>query len=86
MNYYLAEHYAESIVLSNRVMQSVTDTASVPDSVSKWTARSAFLDAFVRAKPLYEQSALDIEGIVEGSQTMRTYSELFKKLSEEADW
>ncbi len=56
------------------------------DEVDKPTAQAAFLAASDRARPLFEQAALEIEGIVENSHTMATYRMVKEVLLSDPNW
>ena len=85
MTYFMAGRYDESIMLSSRVMSSTEGEEPMPEN-SEAAARTAFLDAAVRAKPLYEQAAREIEGVAEGSQTMKAYYDILEKLTHDEKW
>jgi hypothetical protein len=86
MVYLMAERYRESMELSSRVMPPPSGPSPIPTEVSQAAARDSYLQALVRAKPLYEQAASEIEGAAEGSQTMKAYNEVVRALTEEDSW
>lgn len=81
-----AGHYREAMELASRVMPISPNPEPLPDQVNKSQAQAAFLSANERARPLFEQAALEIEGVVEGSQTMAAYWRSMELLKDDPSW
>ncbi len=79
-------HYREATKLALRVEAPSSTVEEVFDEVDKPTAQAAFLAASDRARPLFEQAALEIEGIVENSHTMATYRMVKEVLLSDPNW
>ncbi|GEM_PF-5134730 len=79
-------YYRESLELTSRVQPGGSALEAVPDDVDQATAQAAFIAAFERARPLYEQAAFEIEGEIEGSSTMARYNLGLEMLRENPDW
>lgn len=81
-----AGHYREAMEFASRVQPISPTSESVPIHVEKAQAQAAFLSANERARPLYEKAALELEGVVEGSQTMAAYWMATEMLKNDPNW
>lgn len=81
-----AGHYREAMMLAQRVQPSSAITVEPTTFVDKSVAQAAFLAAAERARPLFEQAAMSIEGEIEDSRTMLNYSMLLEMLKNDPNW
>lgn len=81
-----AGHYQEAMQLALKVLPPSSGVDELPETVDRPTAQAAFLAANERARPLFEQAALDIEGKIEGSDTMATYLMATENLKRNPNW
>lgn len=82
---HIAGFYSESMKFALKVRTSVVDAKDFLVTANKDASHAAFIAANERARPLFEQAAFDIEGKVEGSQTMTAYVELLERMRNDPD-
>ena len=82
----LAGQYREAMSCALKVQPTSSLPSSIPEFVSKSMAHSAFLDAEVRAQPLYQLVAREIEGDRESYETMENYFRRLDELRSNSDW
>ena len=58
----------------------------LPETVDRDTARAAHIAAAERAKPLFEQAAVEMEGNVEGGYVMTFYFEMLEGFRNGSGW
>jgi hypothetical protein len=81
-----AGHYREGMKFALQACSPSPIIEEPPEVVDKAAAQATFLAGAERARPLYEQAALEIEGKVEGSQTMGAYFEVLAMLKNDPNW